>query len=362
MNRGHLRTIFFVVGDFTLLIFGFLFVFAIRRRTPFIPPLQDLSFYFPFFVVYIGSFLTSFYIFRLYKIERPQFSLSYLSDYIRALLLWIFLIVSFSFFSYANYSRVLLLYSLIPGIIIPFIFRILVVRLLPYSVPQAEDKEISQMARELIDLEQASLIGVNSIEGIKEERVKTYAYLFAKRFLDIAMSLLGLLLTTPFYPIIILFIRWRSPGPAILKQERIGQAGYPFVIYKFRTMEAKTPLYEIGPTSEYDSRITSAGRFLRRYSLDELPQFWNILKGEMSIVGPRPEMPFLAAQHNEWQKKRLTVKPGITGLWQIFGRKDIPLSENLEYDFYYINHRSFLFDLVIILKTIPAILLGRGAY
>ena len=127
-------------------------------------------------------------------------------------------------------------------------------------------------------------------------------------------------------------------------------------------MLADTPLYAPAPQGGEDRRITSAGRFLRKYSLDELPQLWNVLKGEMSIVGPRPEMPFLVARHNEWQRKRLSVKPGITGLWQILGRKDLPLFENLEYDFYYINHRSFLFDLVIILKTIPVIVLGRGAY
>ena len=97
-------------------------------------------------------------------------------------------------------------------------------------------------------------------------------------------------------------------------------------------------------------------------SLDELPQLINVLKGEMSLVGPRPEMPFIVEKYEEWQKKRLEVKPGITGLWQIMGRKDRPLHENLEYDFYYIRNRSILLDLIIILKTLPQVLLRKGAY
>jgi len=93
-----------------------------------------------------------------------------------------------------------------------------------------------------------------------------------------------------------------------------------------------------------------------------VPQFWNVLKGEMSIVGPRPEMPFIVKKYTEWQKRRLDVKPGITGLWQILGRKDLPLHENIEYDFYYIKNRSLFLDLVIILKTFTVILTGKGAY
>ncbi|MBS3902895.1 MAG: sugar transferase, partial [Anaplasmataceae bacterium] len=153
-----------------------------------------------------------------------------------------------------------------------------------------------------------------------------------------------------------------SVGSIFIRQERVGKDGKVFFIYKLRTMYSDVDLYAPSPSGEGDSRITRVGSFLRRYSLDELPQLWNVLKGEMSIVGPRPEMPFLVQRYNDWQRKRLLVKPGITGLWQVFGRKDIPLTDNLEYDFYYIAHQSFLLDLVIILKTIPTIILNKGAY
>ena len=101
---------------------------------------------------------------------------------------------------------------------------------------------------------------------------------------------------------------------------------------------------------------------VRRTSLDELPQLLNVLRGEMSLVGPRPEMPFIVSQYNDWQRIRLSIKPGLTGLWQILGRKDLYLHENLEYDFFYIKNQSLLLDLIILLKTIPAVLKGKGAY
>jgi lipopolysaccharide/colanic/teichoic acid biosynthesis glycosyltransferase len=108
--------------------------------------------------------------------------------------------------------------------------------------------------------------------------------------------------------------------------------------------------------------VTRIGRFLRRYSFDEFPQLINVLLGQMSMVGPRPEMPFLVEQYEEWQKRRLDVKPGVTGLWQIVGRKNLPLALNLEYDFYYIKNQSLFFDIVILLKTIPAVVFGKGAF
>jgi len=127
-------------------------------------------------------------------------------------------------------------------------------------------------------------------------------------------------------------------------------------------MHTGTELYAAAPRHGDDPRITEIGKWLRRYSLDELPQFWNVLKGEMSLVGPRPEMPFIVAQYTDWQKIRLQAKPGITGIWQILGRKDLPLEENIEYDLYYIFHQSFFLDLAIILRTIPHLLFPRGAY
>jgi lipopolysaccharide/colanic/teichoic acid biosynthesis glycosyltransferase len=127
-------------------------------------------------------------------------------------------------------------------------------------------------------------------------------------------------------------------------------------------MRTDTDPYSVAPTDPEDSRITRLGRFLRRTSIDEFPQLLNVLSGEMSMVGPRPEMPFLVDRYEEWQRRRLDVKPGVTGLWQIVGRKNLPLSLNMEYDFYYIKNQSLLFDMVILLKTIPAVIFGRGAF
>ncbi len=196
---------------------------------------------------------------------------------------------------------------------------------------------------------------------LKEERENT-SYAVLKRALDIILAGIGIVLLLPFWLIVPVLIRLDSKGGIFFVHERVGLNGRPFRIYKFRTMKTTANPYEYSPGQPADTRITRVGRFLRQTSLDELPNLINVLKGDMSIVGPRPEMPFIVENYEEWQKKRLTVKPGITGLWQILGRKDIPLQENLEYDFYYIKNRSFLLDIIIILKTIPAILSRKGAY
>jgi exopolysaccharide biosynthesis polyprenyl glycosylphosphotransferase len=183
-----------------------------------------------------------------------------------------------------------------------------------------------------------------------------------KRLFDIVFSIFSLIILLPVMLVIIILIRIDSPGKAIIEQMRVGKDGKLFTIYKFRTMRSRVSLYLKSPTKNRDRRVTRVGRFLRRTSLDELPQLFNVLRGEMSIVGPRPEMPFIVRRYNYWEKRRLVVKPGLTGLWQILGRKDLPLNENLEYDFYYINNQSFFLDLVIILKTIPVVLGSKGAY
>ena len=123
------------------------------------------------------------------------------------------------------------------------------------------------------------------------------------------------------------------------------------------------PLYRFTAWSpENDPRVTRFGRFLRRTSLDEIPPLINVLRGEMSLVGPRPEMPFIVERYEPWQAARLEVKPGLTGLWQVAGRKNLPLHENLEYDFFYVRNRSLALDLEIILRTFPAVFFGRGAF
>jgi lipopolysaccharide/colanic/teichoic acid biosynthesis glycosyltransferase len=133
-------------------------------------------------------------------------------------------------------------------------------------------------------------------------------------------------------------------------------------MWKLRTMRADVPLYEEAPRGGGDPRVTAYGRWLRTTSIDELPQLWNVLRGEMSLVGPRPEMPFIVATYDEWQRRRLTVEPGITGLWQILGRKDLPMHHNLHYDFYYIRNRSLTLDLSILIRTVGAVLTRRGAF
>ena len=151
-------------------------------------------------------------------------------------------------------------------------------------------------------------------------------------------------------------------GSACFAQTRIGLHGRPFTCYKLRTLSEDADPYTVAPQTGEDPRITSLGRWLRRSSLDELPQLWNVLRGEMSLVGPRPEMPFIVDRYDEWQRRRLTVKPGLTGLWQILGRKDLPMHANLQYDFYYIRNRGVALDLSILLRTFGAVLSRRGAF
>ena len=188
------------------------------------------------------------------------------------------------------------------------------------------------------------------------------SYPIAKRVFDLLLSLPLLLVFLVTFPFIALAIRLDTRGPILFRQERVGRGGRIFSLYKYRTMFADTDPFADAPRQNGDTRVTRVGRFLRRTSIDELPNLLNVIRGDMSLVGPRPEMPYIVDTYEEWQRKRLDVKPGITGLWQILGRKDLPLHENLEYDFYYIKNRSLLLDITILLRTIPAIFQARGAY
>jgi exopolysaccharide biosynthesis polyprenyl glycosylphosphotransferase len=183
-----------------------------------------------------------------------------------------------------------------------------------------------------------------------------------KRSFDCAAALLGLLLALPLFAYCALRIRLDSRGPVFFRQERVGRGGRRFEMWKFRTMHHDVERYAVAPRSADDSRVTAVGSWLRTTSLDELPQLWNVLRGEMSLVGPRPEMPFIVDGYDEWQRRRLAVKPGITGLWQILGRKDLPMHENLQYDFYYIRNRSLALDLSILIRTVGAVFSRRGAF
>lgn len=186
------------------------------------------------------------------------------------------------------------------------------------------------------------------------------SYRLVKRLMDLGLSLFLLLLLTPLLLIIALAVRLDSKGPAIFRQQRIGLKGRPFMIYKFRTMTIDSPTFGPKPQSFDDERVTRLGWFLRRTSLDELPQLFNVVKGEMSLVGPRPEQPFLVERYQEWQKERLTALPGMTGWWQVNGRKQ-PMHEHLEEDLYYVRHQSLWLDLRILARTVKAVLDGDGA-
>lgn len=183
-----------------------------------------------------------------------------------------------------------------------------------------------------------------------------------KRLFDLLVSGLVLLLAAPVLVIVAILIKRESPGPIFFVQERVGRDGRAFRMFKFRTMHQHMSGDAPTPKSSEDPRITRIGRWLRRFSLDELPQFLNVLAGDMSVVGPRPEMRFIVAQYGALERERLRVKPGITGLWQISYARQLAIHENLDYDLYYIEHQSLLLDLVIVALTAFAVVKGTGAY
>ncbi|MDO8689491.1 MAG: sugar transferase [Dehalococcoidia bacterium] len=210
----------------------------------------------------------------------------------------------------------------------------------------------------LISMRESSIQGVN---------------LFLKRAMDLSISVLVLLVTSPILLLVALAIKLDSRGPVLFTQERLGRCGKPFKIYKFRSMkaeaekevaklvnlnEAEGPLFKI----REDPRLTRVGRWLRRVSLDELPQLFNVLKGDMALVGPRPPLASEVGLYQEWHRKRLEAAPGVTGLWQVSGRSELPFDEMVMLDIYYIENWSPGLDAKILLRTLPAVLSGRGAY
>jgi exopolysaccharide biosynthesis polyprenyl glycosylphosphotransferase len=194
-----------------------------------------------------------------------------------------------------------------------------------------------------------------------------------KRSFDITVSALVLLAVLPVLAVIAVAIKLSSPGPILFKQERVGENGRMFRIYKFRSMvkNAEALQTQVNATDaegntihkrRNDPRVTKIGKIIRKTSLDELPQLINVIKGDMSLVGPRPELPWLVAQYEPWQYRRFDVPQGITGWWQVNGRSDKPCHLNTDQDLYYIQHYSFWLDIKILLMTIPALLKGKGAF
>jgi exopolysaccharide biosynthesis polyprenyl glycosylphosphotransferase len=208
--------------------------------------------------------------------------------------------------------------------------------------------------------------------GVRQARISPFTR-FLKRAIDFVFSLLVLILFAPLMGLIALAVKLGSPGPVLFRQARVGKGGKPFTVYKFRSMkigaeeqkdllrdlnEAAGPIFKI----KDDPRVTRVGRWLRRFSLDELPQFYNVLRGDMSIIGPRPPLAEEVAEYQSWHMRRLETAPGITGLWQVSGRSELPFDEMALLDIYYIEQWSPGLDVQILLRTIPTILFGDGAY
>ncbi|WP_138494722.1 sugar transferase [Paenibacillus pinistramenti] len=199
-------------------------------------------------------------------------------------------------------------------------------------------------------------------------------YLFLKRVLDILLACIGLVLTAPVFLIAAICIKVEDPkGSVFFKQTRVGKDERPFEMYKFRSMvsnaeELKKDLLKYNEVSgamfkmKNDPRITRTGRFLRKTSIDELPQLWNVLTGSMSLVGPRPPLPDEVAQYTDYQKQRLTVTPGCTGFWQVSARNSVGFEEMVQMDLAYIRKRSLLLDIKIIFLTAYRMILSKDAY
>ncbi len=185
-----------------------------------------------------------------------------------------------------------------------------------------------------------------------------------KRVLDVVVSLAGLVLLAPLFALIAVAIKLDSPGAVFFVQERVGKDGRLFRAYKFRTMIEGAAQQGAGflVDGQDDPRITRTGKYLRRWSLDELPQLFNILAGQMSIVGPRPTLSYQVEQYDDFQRRRLEVKPGVTGWAQIHGRNVLSWPERIEYDVWYVDNWSFRLDLEIILKTVPVLFKSEGLY
>ncbi len=184
-----------------------------------------------------------------------------------------------------------------------------------------------------------------------------------RRAVDIVVSSCALLISSPVLAVAMLAVRLESRGPVIYRQRRAGLHGRPFDVLKLRTMVDGAEHFGAGlAVNENDSRITRVGGLLRRTSLDELPNLLNVLRGEMSLIGPRPTLPVQVEQYTERQRGRLRIKPGITGWAQVNGRATLPWSERIELDLYYVEHRSLALDLKILGRTVAMVLGGSGLY
>ncbi|WP_054708555.1 sugar transferase [Bacillus sp. JCM 19041] len=214
----------------------------------------------------------------------------------------------------------------------------------------------------------------SNVKAIDQIKINdSFGYLFAKRTLDIVASLAGLLLLSPLFLILAILIKIEDPkGPVFFKQIRVGKDGEEFYMYKFRSMvsNAEELLKDLLDQNEVsglmfkmreDPRITKVGKFIRKTSVDELPQLLNVLKGEMSLVGPRPPLIREVAEYSAYHKQRLLVKPGCTGVWQVSARNDVGFAEMVEMDLHYMKKRTLIFDVKLIVSTV-LVMFGSKAY
>jgi exopolysaccharide biosynthesis polyprenyl glycosylphosphotransferase len=208
--------------------------------------------------------------------------------------------------------------------------------------------------------------------GLKEVSIEGWD-LVRKRALDLVLTLFALIPLSVVMGLVALLVRLDSPGPIIYRQTRVGKGGRPFTIFKFRSMRdgADQELGDLLPANEQDGpifkqrkdpRMTRAGRLIRRASLDELPQLFNVLRGEMSLVGPRPPLPREVELYEAWHRKRLQVAPGLTGLWQVSGRSNVNFEEMVMFDLTYVQNWSLGLDLSILIRTLPAVVYAKGAF
>jgi exopolysaccharide biosynthesis polyprenyl glycosylphosphotransferase len=229
--------------------------------------------------------------------------------------------------------------------------------------------DLFQLSLSRVDVDE---IGGVPVIGLRDPTIGVWQRA-AKRSLDLIVAVGGMIVLLPCSLLIALAIKLDSRGPVLFAQPRVGQGGREFAIHKFRSMrlgaeEEKQELADLNEASgplfkmRNDPRLTRMGRVLRRWSLDELPQLYNVVRGEMSLVGPRPPTPAEVAEYEDWHLKRLTVRPGITGLWQVSGRSELPFAEMVLLDVYYVENWSLALDLKILLRTVPKWFSGEGAY
>ena len=243
------------------------------------------------------------------------------------------------------------------------------------DICQTENVEFQFVPRVLEIIE--SRISTDELIGvplISVREIRLYGFnAFLKRTSDVIMSGFLLILLSPIFLLVTLLIKIDSRGPIFFVQRRVGQDGKEFDMFKFRSMikNAESVISEVAHKNQADGhifkikddpRMTRVGRFLRKWSLDELPQIINVFRGEMSIVGPRPPIPREVEKYDDWHKKRLRITPGITGLWQVSGRSELSFDDMVKLDIYYIENWSLWLDTKILLKTIPVVLIAKGAY